>query len=93
MSEVEAPLPQSREEDKDEPHDTTMEATEPDGPTSNGKEEEEGAMMSSEQQGGGNLVIRPIFFGNLSHGCMATDVESIFERPVVDLRGGDEGGE
>ena len=70
--EVEAPLPQSREEDKEEPHDTTMDA-EPVG--NNGKDEEEGAMSTEQVGGGGNLIIRPIFFGNLSHGCMATDVE------------------
>ena len=32
--------------------------------------------------GGGNLYLRPIFLGNLSHGCMASDVENIFQNPA-----------
>ena len=31
--------------------------------------------------GGGNLYLRPVFFGNLSHGCLASDVENIFTNP------------
>ena len=31
--------------------------------------------------GGGNLYLRPIFLGNLSHGCMASDVENLFRNP------------
>ncbi|KAL3810170.1 hypothetical protein ACHAXA_007057 [Cyclostephanos tholiformis] len=31
--------------------------------------------------GGGNLYLRPIFFGNLSHSCLATDVEKLFINP------------
>jgi arginine/serine-rich splicing factor 4/5/6 len=32
--------------------------------------------------GGGNLYLRPIFMGNLSHGCVASDVENMFQNPV-----------
>ena len=39
-------------------------------------------------EGEGGPAVRPIFFGNLSHGCMASDVEGIFEHPVCDVRGG-----
>ena len=31
--------------------------------------------------GGGNLYLRPIFLGNLSHSCMAADVENLFRNP------------
>ena len=32
--------------------------------------------------GGGNLYLRPIFFGNLSHNCLAADVENVFKNPT-----------
>ncbi|KAL7552437.1 hypothetical protein ACHAWF_015708 [Thalassiosira exigua] len=32
--------------------------------------------------GGGNLYLRPVFLGNLSHGCMAGDVEGMFRNPA-----------
>lgn len=82
--EVEAPLPQSRDEDKSYPDDTMAEEA--------GKEGM-GAEPTAEGGGETSPAVRPIFFGNLMHGCMASDVEGIFERPVVDTRGGEEGGE
>lgn len=42
----------------------------------------------------GGMAMRPIFFGNLSHNCVASDVENIFRSPVCDvLGGGEDGGE
>merc|ERR1719464_1698674 len=41
--------------------------------------------------GGGNLYMRPIFLGNLSHGCMASDVESIFQNPPPSVGGMNDG--
>eukprot|EP00581_Thalassiosira_minuscula_P006833 CAMPEP_0183703970 /NCGR_PEP_ID=MMETSP0737-20130205/1489_1 /TAXON_ID=385413 /ORGANISM="Thalassiosira miniscula, Strain CCMP1093" /LENGTH=283 /DNA_ID=CAMNT_0025930777 /DNA_START=90 /DNA_END=938 /DNA_ORIENTATION=+ len=32
--------------------------------------------------GGGNLYLRPVFLGNLSHNCIASDVENIFQNPA-----------
>jgi len=32
--------------------------------------------------GGGNLYFRPIFLGNLSHSCVASDIENIFANPA-----------
>jgi hypothetical protein len=84
-------LPQSREEDAEKPMDmneSTM--ADANGDVEGMKDEEEGIMLSNEERGG--PAVRPIFFGNLSHNCIAGDVEAIFERPVVDARGG-EGGE
>lgn len=86
------PLPQSREEDKSFPPEDTM--------ADEGEAGEEGMAedRSANGEGGGagtsgdsSPAVRPIFFGNLMHGCMASDVEAIFERPVVDTRGGEEG--
>ena len=51
--------------------------------------DDEGAINEhpSSQQGGAAVVgIRPIFFGNLSHNCLSSDVEHIFRNPVS--RGG-----
>ena len=63
-----------------------------------GVEDEEGAVgggggaEGSVGSGGGNLYLRPVFFGNLSHGCLATDVEKLFlsppPPPVVEASGG-----
>ena len=94
--ELTAPLPQSRAEDmeKEPIHDQqpgdSMAASAATHNNEGAKEEEEG-MMSTEDgtMGGGSPAIRPIFFGNLSHGCVASDVEGIFERPVVDAPGGE----
>lgn len=83
MSE-EAPLPQSRL-DSHEMQD------EDDGM----KEEGESTAINNSNMNddnGGSCHLRPIFFGNLSHNCMAGDVEGIFERLVVDSRGGDDNG-
>lgn len=38
--------------------------------------------------GGGGMAIRPIFLGNLSHGCLASDVEGLFLHPVATGMGG-----
>ncbi len=43
---------------------------------------EEGGAPSGGGGGGGNLYLRPVFFGNLSHSCMASDVENIFRNPA-----------
>ena len=40
------------------------------------------AGMSGGGGGGGNLYLRPVFLGNLSHGCLAADVENIFTNPA-----------
>eukprot|EP00571_Detonula_confervacea_P004612 CAMPEP_0172328858 /NCGR_PEP_ID=MMETSP1058-20130122/60570_1 /TAXON_ID=83371 /ORGANISM="Detonula confervacea, Strain CCMP 353" /LENGTH=410 /DNA_ID=CAMNT_0013045991 /DNA_START=1022 /DNA_END=2254 /DNA_ORIENTATION=+ len=40
---------------------------------------EEGGIPSGN---GGNLYLRPVFLGNLSHGCMASDIENIFNNPA-----------
>lgn len=82
MSE-EAPLPQSRAEDMNSMQDDRAE--------DDGMMKEEGESMNN-NNGDGSCHLRPIFFGNLSHGCMAGDVEGIFERLVVDSRGGDDNG-
>ena len=63
------------------------EALLPGGGTSNdmgGGDDEEGAVGGGGGGGGtgdGNLYLRPIFFGNLSHSCLATDVEKLFVNP------------
>ncbi|KAL3782639.1 hypothetical protein ACHAW5_007364 [Stephanodiscus triporus] len=49
-----------------------------------GGDDEEGAVGG----GGGNLYLRPIFFGNLSHDCLATDVEKLFLNPPPPPTGG-----
>lgn len=66
------------------------------------KEEGEEGMIDDTHPGGeggggsvdGGMAMRPIFFGNLSHNCVASDVENIFRSPVCDvLGGGEDGGE
>ena len=63
-----------------------------------GVEDEEGAVgggggaEGSVGSGGGNLYLRPVFFGNLSHGCLATDVEKLFLSPPPPPGGGGVGG-
>mmetsp|Transcript_15552 Transcript_15552/g.27893 ORF Transcript_15552/g.27893 Transcript_15552/m.27893 type:complete len:207 (+) Transcript_15552:82-702(+) len=44
---------------------------------------EEGGLPSgmAGDNGGGNLYLRPIFLGNLSHNCVASDIETIFTNP------------
>ncbi len=37
--------------------------------------------MSGGGGGEGNLVLRPIFCGNLSYGCSAADLENVFRNP------------
>lgn len=90
-------LPQSREEDMHHPHDShegDYNETRADNNAPNEgdykKDEEEPGMMAIEdrREGDGGPAVRPIFFGNLSQGCLAADVEAIFEHPVVDVRGG-----
>jgi len=83
-------LPQSREFEMENPHtnDTEVMADEAvnDSAAENneaGKKEED--MIITEH----SPAMRPIFLGNLSRECTASDVEGIFERPVVDARGGD----
>ena len=44
---------------------------------------EDGQLMST----GGNLYLRPIFFGNLSHSCLASDLENIFKNPAPPVGG------
>jgi hypothetical protein len=83
MSE-EVPLPQSRAEDMNSMQDDRAE--------DDGMMKEEGESMNNNNGDDGSCHLRPIFFGNLSHGCMAGDVEGIFERLVVDSRGGDDNG-
>ena len=54
------------------------------------KEEGEEGMIDDTHPGGeggggsvdGGMAMRPIFFGNLSHNCVASDVENIFRSPV-----------
>ena len=83
--ELTAPLPQSREEPmENEPTVEPMTTT-----TVNGDAKQEDAAMPTEETGGSSSAVRPIFFGNLSHGCVASDVEGIFERPVIDCAGGE----
>ena len=63
-----------------------------DGVPGYGRDEEEGAVggggrgdesiiSGSQSAEGGNLYIRPAFFGNLAHACLATDIESLFLTP------------
>ena len=35
---------------------------------------------------GSGGYMRPIFLGNLSHGCLASDIENIFHNPVCEIR-------
>jgi len=49
---------------------------------SNGEGAAEGAEGEGGSSGSGNLYLRPIFLGNLSHSCLATDVEKIFTSPA-----------
>eukprot|EP01082_Thalassiosira_pseudonana_P007283 g6291.t1 g6291 contig23:123371-125514(+) len=69
--------------------------------TSNDDTKEEGeGMIDDTHPGGeggggsvdGGMAMRPIFFGNLSHNCVASDVENIFRSPVCDVLGGGEDG-
>lgn len=56
-----------------------------------GGDDEEGAVIGgrgdesiisgSQSAEGGNLYLRPAFFGNLAHACLATDIESLFLNP------------
>ena len=81
------PLPQSREEDKSFPEEPMAEA-----PAEAGEEGMAEDRPAATNNGGDTSpAVRPIFMGNLMHGCMASDVEVMFERPVVDTRGGEEG--
>jgi len=41
-----------------------------------------GSVAGAGGGGGGNLYLRPIFLGNLSHSCMASDVENVFQNPA-----------
>jgi hypothetical protein len=63
-----------------------------DGVPGYGRDDEEGAVggggrgdesiiSGSQSAEGGNLYIRPAFFGNLAHACLATDIESLFLNP------------
>ena len=50
--------------------------------TTNNTNNEDGQMST-----GGNLYLRPIFFGNLSHSCLASDLENIFKNPAPPVGG------
>jgi len=62
-----------------------------DGVPGYGRDDEEGAVgggrgdesiiSGSQSAEGGNLYLRPAFFGNLAHACLATDIESLFLNP------------
>lgn len=63
-----------------------------DGVPGYGRDDEEGAVGgergdesiisgSQSAEGGNNLYLRPAFFGNLAHACLATDIESLFLNP------------
>ena len=44
------------------------------------KSEDNGVPTST--TGGGNLYLRPAFLGNLSHQCLSSDVENLFNNPT-----------
>lgn len=52
---------------------------------------EDGALPSGGGGGdtGGNLYLRPVFFGNLSHGATAADVDAIFSNPPSSMGDGE----
>ena len=53
-----------------------------DAPTSNTEGATTAATGEGGGEGGGNLYLRPVFLGNLSHGCLASDVEGVFQNPA-----------
>ncbi|KAL9188921.1 hypothetical protein ACHAXT_011411 [Thalassiosira profunda] len=53
-----------------------------DAPTSNTEGATTAATGEGGGEGGGNLYLRPIFLGNLSHGCLASDIEGVFQNPT-----------
>ena len=44
------------------------------------KSEDNGGVPTSST--GGNLYLRPAFLGNLSHQCLSSDVENLFNNPT-----------
>lgn len=57
-------------------------------PTDSMNTDEQGQVKTEDNNGvptsttGGNLYLRPAFLGNLSHQCLSSDVENLFNNPT-----------